>query len=118
MRFSDCLQNCGDPWLTLRGAGGRRTGAAVNSHIVHQHGLRKGGGCVRTPRPAATYGDVEQHEKWMVVNPFRSLREIGRCPGRGQIVINIETDCVRLPFDAEGVKIVRKARVPRKAVWR
>src|SRR5205807_6135059 len=41
----------------------------VHPYIVHPHRLREDGRCIRTARPVATHGYVENDEKRVVVHP-------------------------------------------------
>src|SRR5438552_16112031 len=98
----------------LRRARCRRTCAAIDAHIIHQHGLRKTGGCVRASRPRAPYRDVEQHKKRMIVNPLRSLGQIGGSTSRVKMVIDVKADRVRFPLHCEKMKVVRKSLIAGK----
>src|ERR1700761_1752221 len=42
----------------------------------------------------------------MVVDPLRALRQIGRSASFVEMVVDVETNCLRLPLDCVDVKIV------------
>src|SRR5450631_4579673 len=88
-----------------------RGGTLVHSHVIHQHGLREDGGGVRVSRPASANCDVQQQEEGMVVDPLCSFGQVGGSAGGVEVVIDVEADGVRFPFDGEDVKVVGKALV-------
>src|ERR1700680_3226406 len=102
----------------LRWAGALRSRSFVHSYIIHEHGFRKNGGCVRISGPATSNCDVEQKEKWMVINPLRSLGQVGGSSGCIKVIVDIETDCAGCPLDGEDVKVFGKGRTSGKSVRR
>src|ERR1700694_2190654 len=96
----------------------RRTFARIDVNIIHQHGLRKNSGCIRISRPTAANRDVEQYKKWMIINPFCPLRQVGGSAGRVKMIIDKEANRVRFPFDREDMKVVGKALIVGECVGR
>ena len=95
----------------LRRAWSQRNCAVVDAHVIHQHGLGENGGGVRISRPATSNRNIQQEEERVIVDPPRSLGQVGGDASRVEMVVDVETDRVRLPLDGEEVKIVGKALI-------
>src|ERR1700682_2578919 len=92
-----------------RGEALARRRLPINAHVIHQHNLRKNGGVVRRAGPVATYRDVQNYKKRVVVNPLCSLRQIGRSSGSVKIAVHVKPDYVRLPFHGIKMIVIREA---------
>jgi len=107
-----CSHGHGDPFSE---AGGQKLTLSINADVVDKHGLRKFGGRVWAARPIASYGEIENHEKRVIENPFSAGGPVERAEGRVEIGVDVETDCVGFPLDGVEMEIGGKVLAGRKS---
>src|SRR4029077_13019864 len=83
---------------------------------IDQHRLREDRGFVRVSGPVSSHGDVEDHEKGMVIYPLRSLWKVRWGTSFVEVVVDVEANCSWLPFDREDVEVIRKSQISGQAV--
>src|SRR5579863_2576536 len=94
--------------MSMCRAGGIGDRSPVDTHVIHEHGLRINAGCGGSSGPVASHGHIQQQEKWVVINPLRSLGQVGRRASRVEMIIHVEADRLRLPFSSVNMKVVGK----------
>jgi len=81
--------------------------ACVDTNIVHQHSLRKGGvEAFWTSRQIPANRKVQYDEKGMVGKPGFAGRNIGGSSGRIKLAVHVKTYSSRFPFGSENVKVI------------
>src|SRR5215469_6691327 len=93
----------------------REVSALVYPNVIDQHGLREDRGTVGIARPASADRDVQQNEEFVMVDPFRSFREICRRARGVELIVDVEADGFVFPFDRVNVEVVGEGRVAGKA---
>ena len=86
----------------------------VYAHVIDQHLLRKFRSAVGIPGPRSSYCEVEQDEERMVIHPFGSLGKIAGPTRCVEILVNVEANFLRLPFDGKHMKVIGKALAVRQ----
>ena len=79
---------------------------AVDADVVDEHLLRKNGGAVGRAGPIAAHGDVEDDEEGVIENPGAAGGPLRRVECSVKSGIDIEADCVGLPFDRVEMKVI------------
>src|SRR5690348_12531029 len=86
---------------------------AVNADIIHQHLLGELSGLIRAAGKISAYCEVQDDEKRMVIYPLRTCRKIVRTARRIKMIIDIEANLLRFPFDGKQMEVIAEAFI----VW-
>src|SRR6266852_3357398 len=78
----------------------------VDADVIDEHLLRENGGAVGRAGPIAAHGDVEDDEEGVIENPGAAGGPLRRVKCSVKSRIDIEADCVGLPFDRVEMKVV------------
>src|SRR5690349_18517599 len=87
----------------------------IDSHVIDDHFLRELGRLVRIAGPISPNGKVQDHEEWMVIDPFCVRRQIVRTSRRVKMVIHIEANLLRLPFNSKSMELIVETPVDRQS---